>query len=74
MSRMQDLAAIATGMDRGVASNKTHPDAQIYKTPAIAENVNITGWIKRWKIWLTTTIRVSQHSCIQKTIASGKPT
>ena len=39
MSRMQDLAAIATGMDRGVASNKTHLDAQRYKAQAIAEDV-----------------------------------
>ena len=39
MSRMQDLAAIATGMDRGVASNKIHLDAQRYKAQAIAEDV-----------------------------------
>ena len=62
------------GLERNVASNKTHLDAQRYKAQAIAEDVNITGWIKRWKIWLTTTTRVSQHSCIQKIIASGKPT
>lgn len=36
---MQDLAAIATGMERGVASNKTHLDAQRYKAQAIAEDV-----------------------------------
>ena len=39
MSRMQDLAAIATGMERGVASNKIHLDAQRYKAQAIAEDV-----------------------------------
>ena len=39
MSRMQDIAAIATGMDRGVASNKIHLDAQRYKAQAIAEDV-----------------------------------
>lgn len=39
MSRMQDLAAIATGMERGVASNKIHLDAQRYKAQAIAEDI-----------------------------------
>lgn len=39
MSRMQDLAAIATGMERGVASNKIHIDAQRYKAQAIAEDI-----------------------------------
>lgn len=39
MSRMQDLAAIATGMERGVASNKIHLDAQRYKALAIAEDI-----------------------------------
>ena len=39
MSRMQDLAAIATRMERGVASNKIHLDAQRYKAQAIAEDV-----------------------------------
>lgn len=39
MSRMQDLAAIATGMERGVASDKVHLDAQRYKAQAIAEEV-----------------------------------
>lgn len=36
MSRMQDLAAIATGMQRGVASDKVHLDAQRYKAQVIA--------------------------------------
>ncbi len=39
MSRMQDLAAIATGMERGVASDKVHLDAQRYKAQVIAEEV-----------------------------------
>ena len=39
MSHMQDLAAIATGMERGVASNKIHLDAQRYKAQAIAEDI-----------------------------------
>ena len=39
MSRMQDLASIATGMERGVASDKVHLDAQRYKAPVIAEEV-----------------------------------
>lgn len=39
MSRMQDLAAIATGMERGVASKKIHLDAQRYKAQAIAEDI-----------------------------------
>ena len=39
MSRMQDLAAIATGMERGVASDKEHLDAQRYKAQVIAEEV-----------------------------------
>ena len=37
MSRMQDLASIATGMERGVASDKVHLDAQRYKAQVIAE-------------------------------------
>ena len=36
MSRMQDLASIATGMERGVASDKVHLDAQRYKAQVIA--------------------------------------
>ena len=39
MSRMQDLASIATGMERGVASDKVHLDAQRYKAQVIAEEV-----------------------------------
>ncbi|MBQ6688452.1 MAG: hypothetical protein IJN02_04370 [Bacteroidales bacterium] len=39
MSRMQDLAAIATGMERGAASDKEHLDAQRYKAQVIAEEV-----------------------------------
>ena len=39
MSRMQDLAAIATGMERGIASDKVHLDAQRYKAQVIAEEV-----------------------------------
>ena len=39
MSRMQDLAAIATGMQRGVSSDKAHLDAQRYKAQVIAEEV-----------------------------------
>ena len=39
MSRMQDLASIATGMERGVASDKVHIDAQRYKAQVIAEEV-----------------------------------
>lgn len=41
MSRMQDLAAIATGMQRGVASDKVHLDAQRYKAQVIAEEVKV---------------------------------
>ena len=37
MSRMQDLASVATGMERGVASDKVHLDAQRYKAQVIAE-------------------------------------
>ena len=39
MSRMQDLASISTGMERGVASDKVHLDAQRYKAQVIAEEV-----------------------------------
>ena len=39
MSRMQDLASVATGMERGVASDKVHLDAQRYKAQVIAEEV-----------------------------------
>lgn len=39
MSRMQDLASIATGMERGVASDNVHLDAQRYKAQVIAEEV-----------------------------------
>ena len=39
MSRLQDLAAIATGMERGVASDKEHLDAQRYKAQVIAKEV-----------------------------------
>ena len=39
MSRMQDLASIATGMERGVPSDKVHLDAQRYKAQVIAEEV-----------------------------------
>ena len=39
MSRMQDLASIATGMERGAASDKVHLDAQRYKAQVIAEEV-----------------------------------
>ena len=39
MSRMQDLASIATGMERGVSSDKVHLDAQRYKAQVIAEDV-----------------------------------
>ena len=39
MSRMQDLAAIATGMQRDVSSDKIHLDAQRYKSQVIAEEV-----------------------------------
>ena len=39
MSRMQDLAAIASGMERGVASDKVHLDTQRYKAQVIAEEV-----------------------------------
>ena len=39
MSRMQDLASIATGMERGVASDKVRLDAQRYKAQVIAEEV-----------------------------------
>ena len=39
MSRMQELASIATGMERGVASDKVHIDAQRYKAQVIAEDV-----------------------------------
>jgi len=39
MSRMQDLASIATGMERGVASDMVHLDAQRYKAQVIAEEV-----------------------------------
>lgn len=39
LSRMQDLAAIATGMQRGVSSDKAHLDAQRYKAQVIAEEV-----------------------------------
>ena len=39
MSRMQELASIATGMERGVASDKVHLDAQRYKAQVIAEEV-----------------------------------
>ena len=41
MSRMQDLASIATGMERGVASDKVHLDAQRYKAQVIAEEVKV---------------------------------
>ena len=41
MSRMQDLASIATGMERGVASDKVHLDAQRYKAQGIAEEVKV---------------------------------
>ena len=39
MSRMQDLASIATGMERGVSNDKIHLDAQRYKAQVIAEEV-----------------------------------
>ncbi len=39
MSRMQDLAAKATGMERGVPSDKEHMDAQRYKAQVLAEEV-----------------------------------
>ncbi len=39
MSRMQDLAAKATGMKRGVPSDKEHMDAQRYKAQVLAEEV-----------------------------------
>ena len=39
MSQMQDLAAIATGMQRCVASDKVHLDVQRYKAQVIAEEV-----------------------------------
>ena len=39
MSRMQDLASIATGMERGAASDKVHLDAQRYKAQVIAEEM-----------------------------------
>ncbi len=39
MSRMQDLAAKATGMERGVPSDREHMDAQRYKAQALAEEV-----------------------------------
>ena len=41
MSRMQDMASIATGMERGVASDKVHLDAQRYKAQVIAEEVKV---------------------------------
>ena len=41
MSRMQDLASVATGMERGVASDKVHLDAQRYKAQVIAEEVKV---------------------------------
>ena len=41
MSRMQDLASIATGMERGVASDKAPLDAQRYKAQVIAEEVKV---------------------------------
>ena len=41
MSRMQDLASIATGMERGVASDKVYLDAQRYKAQVIAEEVKV---------------------------------
>lgn len=41
MSRMQDLASIATGMERGVPSDKVHLDAQRYKAQVIAEEVKV---------------------------------
>ena len=41
ISRMQDLASIATGMERGVASDKVHLDAQRYKAQVIAEEVKV---------------------------------
>lgn len=41
MSRMQDLASIATGMERGVSSDKVHLDAQRYKAQVIAEEVKV---------------------------------
>ena len=39
MSLLQDLASVATGMERGVASDKVHLDAQRYKAQVIAEEV-----------------------------------
>ena len=39
MPRMQDLASIATGMERGVASDKVHLNAQRYKAQVIVEEV-----------------------------------
>ena len=41
MSRMQDLASIATRMERGVPSDKVHLDAQRYKAQVIAEEVKV---------------------------------
>ena len=41
MSRMQDLASITTGMERGVPRDKVHLDAQRYKAQVIAEEVKV---------------------------------